>query len=90
MPIYSRTLEQSVAGIRQRQDGDLNHENPRTSTDHSRAGKCHHGVFVGWPLITEKPDNMGKQVQDIWFSNIQAVPEDLTLKQLLELVRKQI
>jgi len=33
---------------------------------------------------------MGKQVRDIWFSNIQAVPEDLTLKQLLELVRKQI
>jgi len=50
----------------------------------------HQGVFVGWPLITEKSDNMGKQVRDIWFSNIQAVPEDLTLKQLLELVRKQI
>lgn len=48
------------------------------------------GVFVGWPLIAEKTDTKESQVEEIWFSNIQEVPVDLTLQQLMELVRKQV
>lgn len=48
------------------------------------------GVFVGWPLIAEKTDTMDSQVENIWFSNVQEVPDNLTLEQLMELVRKQL
>jgi hypothetical protein len=48
------------------------------------------GVFVGWPLVSENPGLDDGQVQDIWFSNVQDIPDDLTLKQLMELVRKQL
>jgi hypothetical protein len=48
------------------------------------------GVFVGLPLIPEKSEHKDCQVQDIWFSDVQEIPNDLTLEQLLELLRKQI
>jgi len=48
------------------------------------------GMFVGWPLIPEKNPENCSQVENIWFSNIQEVPDNLTLKQLMELVRKQL
>lgn len=48
------------------------------------------GVFVGWPLVTEKSPENASQVENIWFSNIQQVPPDLTMEQLMELVRKQL
>ena len=48
------------------------------------------GVFVGWPLVSEKSDPEDGQIENIWFSNVQEVPDDLTLKQLMELIRKQL
>jgi len=48
------------------------------------------GVFVGWPLIHEKAQADSGQVENIWFSNLQQVPDNLTLEQLMELVRKQL
>ena len=48
------------------------------------------GVFVGWPLVPEIKKENSSQVENIWFSNIQQVPQDLTLEQLRELVRKQL
>lgn len=48
------------------------------------------GIFVGLPLIPEKSEHKDYQVQDIWFSEVQEIPNDLTLEQLLELLRKQI
>lgn len=48
------------------------------------------GVFVGWPLVPEIKKENSSQVENIWFSNIQQVPQDLTLEQLMELVRKQL
>lgn len=47
------------------------------------------GIFVGWPLVSADADQEDGQVENIWFSNVQDVPDDLTLKQLMELVRKQ-
>jgi hypothetical protein len=48
------------------------------------------GVFVGWPLVAENSIESSSQVENIWFSNIQQVPQNLTLAQLMELVRKQL
>ena len=48
------------------------------------------GVFVGWPLVQERTPEDSGQVESIWFSNLQQVPDDLTLEQLMELVRKQL
>lgn len=48
------------------------------------------GVFVGWPLVVENSPENASQVENIWFSNIQQVPSDLTMEQLMELVRKQL
>jgi hypothetical protein len=48
------------------------------------------GIFVGWPLVSETSQPEDGQVENIWFSNVQEVPDDLTLKQLMELVRKQL
>jgi hypothetical protein len=48
------------------------------------------GVFVGWPLVAENTQENSSQVENIWFSNIQQVPQNLTLEQLMELVRKQL
>lgn len=48
------------------------------------------GVFVGWPLVSEETANANGQVENIWFSNVQKVPDCLTLDQLMELVRKQM
>jgi hypothetical protein len=48
------------------------------------------GVFVGWPLVQEQAPAESGQVESIWFSNLQEVPDSLTLEQLMELVRKQL
>lgn len=48
------------------------------------------GVFVGWPLVSEKAIPEDSNVENIWFSNVQEVPRNITLEQLMELVRKQL
>lgn len=48
------------------------------------------GIFVGWPLVTEDTATVDGQVENIWFSDIQDVPNHLTLEQLMELLRKQL
>jgi len=48
------------------------------------------GIFVGWPLVTEDTAIKDGQVENIWFSDIQDVPNHLTLEQLMELLRKQL
>ena len=48
------------------------------------------GIFVGWPLVTEDMPIENGQVENIWFSDIQDVPCNLTLEQLMELLRKQL
>ena len=47
------------------------------------------GVFVGWPLLSEDTAAENGQVENIWFSNVQQVPDSMTLVQLMELVRRQ-
>ena len=49
-----------------------------------------HGVFVGLPLVNENADPENSQVDDIWFSNIQEVPECLALGDLIRLIQDQL
>jgi len=48
------------------------------------------GIFVGWPLVTADTAIEDGQVENLWFSDIQDVPSNLTLEQLMELLRKQL
>jgi hypothetical protein len=48
------------------------------------------GIFVGWPLVRENTAIEDGQVENIWFSNIQEIPNHLTLEQLMELLRKHL
>ena len=48
------------------------------------------GVFIGFPLITEESSDMDSQVEEIWFSNIQEIPDDLSVKKLMYLIASQL
>lgn len=48
------------------------------------------GVFIGIPLITEKNSELDSQVEEIWFSNIQEIPDDLSVKKLIYLITSQL
>ena len=48
------------------------------------------GVFVGMPLVCEQvPDDTGK-IDDIWFSDIQDVPAEMELMDLIRLIQSQL
>jgi hypothetical protein len=48
------------------------------------------GVFVGVPLVAgETPDETG-QVEDIWFSDVQEVPANMELAELVRLIQAQL
>ncbi|MCR4347492.1 MAG: hypothetical protein NUV55_09885 [Sulfuricaulis sp.] len=48
------------------------------------------GVFIGFPLITEENSELDSQVEEIWFSNIQEIPDDLSVKKLMSLIAIQL
>lgn len=48
------------------------------------------GVFVGIPLITKETSDLDSQVEEIWFSNIQEIPDDLSVKKLMQLIASQL
>jgi len=48
------------------------------------------GVFIGGPLITDDFSSAECQVDNIWFSDIQDVPANITLAELVSLVQKQV
>lgn len=47
------------------------------------------GIFIGGPLVNEQAKRDGRLIEDIWFSQIQNLPSDLTLAQLIEWVEEQ-
>ena len=47
------------------------------------------GIFVGIPLITEQ-SNSDSMIENIWFSDVQEVPDNLTVDQLIKLVGAQL
>lgn len=48
------------------------------------------GIFVGLPLLLQKDADAGGQVENLWFSDIKHVPDNLTMDELMLLVRKQL
>ncbi len=49
-----------------------------------------HGVFIGLPLVNDKVPDKNNLVDDIWFSNIQEVPEQMALGDLISLIQSQL
>lgn len=50
----------------------------------------HRGLFIGLPLVSHEEADRNTQVEDIRFSDVRQLPEEMTLAQLMELVREQI
>lgn len=48
------------------------------------------GLFVGIPLVSEEEATQDTEVEDIMFSDIQQLPEEMTVAQLMKMVREQI
>ena len=48
------------------------------------------GQFIGIPLISEDSSDVNCQVQNIWFSDIQEVPDNITVEKLIRLIADQV
>ncbi len=48
------------------------------------------GVFIGVPLISEDSNDTECQVQDIWFSDVQEIPDQLTVEKLIRMIAEQV
>jgi hypothetical protein len=48
------------------------------------------GVFVGAPLVGEQNGAQDGQIEDIWFSDIQEIPGQTNLAELLRLIQAQL
>ena len=47
------------------------------------------GLFIGVPLIEQHEARHDTEVQDIWFSDVRELPNQMTLEQVLEMVQEQ-
>lgn len=47
------------------------------------------GIFVGVPLVTEQSDSEA-MIDNIWFSDVQNIPTNLTVDKLIQLVSAQL
>jgi hypothetical protein len=48
------------------------------------------GLFVGLPLVSHEETDQDTQVDHIMLSDVQQLPEDMTLAQLMQMVQDQI
>lgn len=48
------------------------------------------GVFIGRPLIIEDTGENDHQVQNVWFTDIQEMPDSATLEQLTRMTLEQM
>ncbi len=48
------------------------------------------GVFIGVPLVGEQLPAETGQIDDIWFSDIQDVPAEMELMDLIRLIQSQL
>ena len=48
------------------------------------------GVFIGRPLVIEDSDENDHQVQNVWFTDIQEMPDSATLEQLTRMTLEQM
>jgi len=50
----------------------------------------HRGMFIGLPLVDHAEANNATEIENIMFSDVQKLPADMTLAQLMEMVQAQI
>lgn len=48
------------------------------------------GVFIGLPLVTDALGGEDCQVEDIWFSDLQDLPDGMSLAQVMQLIQDQL
>lgn len=48
------------------------------------------GVFIGRPLVSEEQSEDGCQVENVWFTDIQEMPDNATLEQLTRMALAQM
>ena len=48
------------------------------------------GVFIGVPLVGDQNGAQDGQIEDIWFSDIQEIPGQTNLAELLRLIQAQL
>jgi hypothetical protein len=48
------------------------------------------GVFIGRPLVSEDENEHDCEVENVWFTNIQELPDSSTLEQLGQLVNAHL
>ena len=46
-------------------------------------------IFVGSPAVLPSDSDIGNAIVDVWFSNIQDVPQDASIRSLVEMMDKQ-
>ncbi|HCU52861.1 MAG TPA: hypothetical protein DIC36_00785 [Gammaproteobacteria bacterium] len=48
------------------------------------------GVFIGRPLVSDEVSEDGCQVENVWFTDIQEMPDTATLEQLTRMALAQM
>jgi len=48
------------------------------------------GIFIGTPLVADEIPTEQGQIEDIWFSDIQEVPAQMALADLIRLLQAQL
>ncbi len=48
------------------------------------------GVFIGRPLVVDGSTEEGCQVENVWFTNVQEMPDTATLEQLANMALEQM
>lgn len=46
-------------------------------------------IFVGSPAVLPADADINNAIVDVWFSNIQDVPQDASIRSLVEMMNKQ-
>lgn len=48
------------------------------------------GIFVGIPLLSDAVSVQESQISEVWFSNVRAIPNSMSVSQLIELAQAQL
>lgn len=46
-------------------------------------------IFVGSPAVLPSDSDVNNAIVDVWFSNVQEVPQDASIRSLVEMMEKQ-
>jgi len=46
-------------------------------------------IFVGSPVVSTNDTDITNSIVDVWFSNVQDIPKDASIRSLIEMMDKQ-